>query len=259
MKENIEKMIENYNEKKGNISRREILSLLSPSILNTPLFCNCYDKDIKSDFYLYVLSDLDKLLKKYKKQENCSFLSWFSIVLQRKFIQYRIKKEKSHREIIEKRNIRFDEIEYKTPPQQKQKNVDLSKIFNLNCLSKVEKKIVDLKFGTNEHNDASLESKQRKLKLLEQRIVKNYFQLIDLHEQIGKTRDLQEKDKLKEKIKLVRQAKRKNEQQIYAINMTNSNKWIAEQLHIAEGTVSSHISRLKEKLRKNILPREKEF
>jgi hypothetical protein len=81
--EKIKELISRYNEFKNPRTKRKLISILSPVIVNYPHFYKYLDEDFCHDFYIFILSKLDKILSKYTPFSSSKFSSWFSVTINR--------------------------------------------------------------------------------------------------------------------------------------------------------------------------------
>ncbi len=252
MKKNLSEVVEKFQQKL--ISRREFLKEINHMILNTPVFAGYYEHDIKYDFYALVASMIEKIVSRYKKQKNASFETWFYIVLKRAFFNFLNKqklKEKKNKALI---NALFLESE---GWYIEKNNIDNINIFKY--LTDKEKEIISSKYGINLYNENELNEfvlkiifKLDKKRKIEDKLAKRYMQIIKIQKDILDENDLIIKEKLKEKEKTFKLYKRNLEKIFTGYCVLPSNKWVAEKLGIKDGTVSSHLNKIKNKLKNRI-------
>lgn len=248
----LEKAVENY--KKGRINRRELISILSPLILKIPSYLNSYDEDIKSDFYTNILSNLCSTIERYEKKENCTFKTWFIFVLKRQF--KRQFKERAYKRICVKSfmsaEIEYNDSLYTSCSYISQDNNE--SVIDFSQFTKLERKIIELKFGFTENPNFNREmyNKIEKKRLLQVRITDLFYQILDTDKKIRETKDIIEIEKLRNKKAELLTRKRNNEDKFSRVISTPSNKWVGEQLNIAEGTVNSYLTRIRNKMKDKV-------
>lgn len=248
MEKSFDQLIMNY--KQGRTSRRELISCLSTVIIKIPACMKCYDEDIKNEFYVFILNKLEKLIGAYTVYDNCKFITWFMVVLKRNFIQfYQRHKPEQSLYIADIQRLEYNDQEY-----YPQSGDSYKPELDLQWLSATERKIISLKYGfrveTIQPNEI-LRKIEKKL-AMEVRISGNFSRLLRIRNEIRQCNDPAKKHELQKKEEKLIQHKRKNETQYYKINLSPSNRWIGEQLHIAEGTVASYMSRIKNKVKNQI-------
>ncbi len=251
---NLDEVIDIY--RNGRIRRRELISTLSELIIKIPHYFNCYDEDIKNDYYVMILSKIDSLLQTYKKIESCKFSTWFIHILKRQYIQFHYKTQ-----FVNKNNEQYN-IEYNDEQLDnlsleysgmKNNYFENGSFLNLSQLNEIELKIVELKFGFDadifytEHVEKKVQQKSQ----LESRLIKSYNKLLEVQNEIKKSFNTDEIENLKKQESLILTRKRNNEKRYKKITPTPSNKWVSEQLNLCETTVGTYLTRIKKKL-KNI-------
>ena len=238
MKYDFSVMIEKY--KKNRISRREFLREIGIYILKYPQIHGFYDMDLRHEFYAAIASKLDKILLRYKKQENKTFFGWFNKVLKNQFISFlnRFYKEKSKYESVDSQFIEED-VAYEEP---------VAFSVELSGLTKNELEIISMKYGLNRTYDEIALRKIEKKKKLESRIAGKYVKLLKVQKQIKEENDPEKKKMLIEKERLLRESKRKLESRVKSMSLNPSNRVIADKLALKERTVSTYINRAKKKI-----------
>jgi RNA polymerase sigma factor (sigma-70 family) len=236
--------VKKFQEQK--ISRREFLKEEGGLILKMPGYLGYNDKDIQYEFYALIASKIDRIISKYKIQDNSSFETWFSLVLRRYFFHF-IKNVKQKEEIEKFIPDNFDLLT---------ENPGININLNLSCLSENEQKVVRLKYGINSesHNKENtagiilkkLDNKKR----IEEKITKKYVALLQTQKNIKTETHPDKILLLKEKEKRIRENKRKLEKEFESYSIYPTNSFVSEQLGISQGTVASYLNRVKNKMEK---------
>ncbi|HOJ49807.1 MAG TPA: hypothetical protein PKW55_03245 [Spirochaetota bacterium] len=105
----IKSLIKEYKNKKRDI--KDILEIISDLIINFPKigFSN-FDEDLCSDFYLYVVERLPKIIENYNEKESATFKTFLFLVLRRHYLNFikKFKRENFYN------NKKIDEFTLKT-------------------------------------------------------------------------------------------------------------------------------------------------
>lgn len=79
----------------GQMSRREFIGEVSGLIMYAAKLMKCRSYDWRYDYYLYIISNIGKLISYYKPSDDFSFESWFISVCKKRYISFiRLKKSK---------------------------------------------------------------------------------------------------------------------------------------------------------------------
>lgn len=244
---NLEEIVLQYQQ--GIVDKKRLLEQLSPLIYNMPARMKQFDPDLTHSFYIYAISKVEKAIRRYNHQHNCSFRSWFFLKLQRDFFQF-IKKYK--------RRLKFDELicdsrDFTYIPAEKREERESMGILKKGVLNKREKRIVKLKYGIDDSglSEESLD-KVRKIKLLEDELSKKYYQLLTIEKEIAATSCPRTKTSLRIRAGEVRRIKRAIEKRYNRYKLWPTDKWVASQLKIKRGTVSSYLHTIRQKIKKEL-------
>lgn len=233
----------------GIIPRREIISLLNGLIFKAIKVYKLKDKEIINEFYLFILSDFEKIIMKYDEPRFENFELWFLKVIKRRFLNF-IK--------IEKRNAKFefknvDNIEIENIPYKKEDKINYSNIINnlnLSILSKKERKILELKLGQTNDQEIreTILNKIDKAQKIEDTLSFKYVKLLNLQSDIIKERDITKKQKLQDLEKIIKNSKRRVEKLLESLKLVPSDTVIAKRLGMSKSTVAVYYNRIKHKL-----------
>lgn len=258
----VKKLVMRFNEFKSPSVKRKLISILSPAIIQYPVYYKYNDKDFQHDFYIYVISKFDKLLSAYKPLSDCKFSTWFSLIMSRKLWNFtRIRKCEKSRKVEE--NFINEEAHDKyfvAEDTVKYEDEDPYDFFNtiLNSdLSIKEKKILILKFSNAcimENEDPQLIKKMQRIERIKQRIHKNQFAISRLKKQLRKCTTEEERGEIIKDIERIETSQRNKMKILEDTDISRSNTWIAEQLNIKTSTVSSLLLRAKRKLQERNAP-----
>lgn len=258
----LKKLILRYKIYQNNKTKRKIISILSPAIVQYPILQKCTDPDLQHDFYIFVLSKFDKLFSKYNPVDYCKFSTWFSIIMNRNFwlfLKYkkREKDSKIETEIIDENLHNKYFVAEKSVEYEKDEDDSQFDFFNtiLNShLSKKEKKIIILKFSNSclvSNEDPIFLRKMERVEMLKERINRNQFTIFKLQKLLLSCDSKKKRNEITseiEKIKICQENKKKLLNSFY---VCRSNKWVAKQLGLKTSTVSSLLMRAKKKLQKD--------
>ena len=182
--------------KKGLISRREIIPPLTNLILNSLKCYNIKNKEIIHDFYLLILSNLEKILNDYDEERFKEFESWFKKVIKRKFLNFITRENRIFTLALER--TEYVEIEDLLDNNCKY-GIDYITLFNnlnLSRLSDKEREILRLKLGFTSDKEVVdfITEKIQRIKEIEDTLSFKYVKLLKIHYDILKT--VREEDKI---------------------------------------------------------------
>ncbi len=233
----------------GRLSRREIISVLTPTILIIPKLFKNYDPDIRSEFYMEILGSIEKIVSKYKEIENCRFETWFIFVLKRCFVLY-LRRNKKRDNLCGDRELDENKLRSHYNDKNSEQPHEHYKITNL---TDTERTILKYKFGFYSEDLITCDKVEEKMKRkisMEIKMNSYYQQLLKIQMQQKYMLSELEMAILKEKEQRIYNNKRKIEKVYAKYKIQPSNRWIAEKLDIAEGTVSSLINRIRDKIKR---------
>lgn len=238
--------------KKGEISRKEFLKLISKYIFLVANLKKFYGRDIKHDFFFYIAGKIEKIIKNYRKIEGASFEDWIFVVLKNQFLYFlktRIKKSDNEKAIY---LLGFNEELFEE-----------NSLFENNCKDKIdfsfltykERLVAAFKFGINFFDIKSsgvseiILKKIEKRKKLELKFNKRNLQIIKLQNSINNTYEIEKKEFLVEKEKVVKRYRDNIATMLNKFSIYPSNKWVSERLGISQGTVAAFIFKIKRKIK----------
>lgn len=245
---------------KSPAAKRQLISTLSPLIVNYPLFFKIHNTDFHHDFYIFVLSRFDKIFSTYTPKNDCKFITWFSIILNRNlklFITLK-KKKNAHRlneEIINEENekkyfVAENNIKYENDDEN-EKYYDFINTILKSPLSRKEKKIIILKFSNcsfTNSEDPALLKKMQTFELIKERIHKNQLTIIRLERLLSNCDNSELYEKIMKRIKKIKLARKNKLELLENFNICRSNNWLAKELQMKRSTVSSLLMRARKKL-----------
>jgi len=135
----IKEIIRKYKEEK--IDFKTVLENLSDFIVNFPkIGFSVFDEDICSDYYVYVLDRLPKIIKDYNENENATFKTFFYLVLRRQYLNFikQYNKNQDKKEYINE-NLCYEDLT----------NIKITTKEVINILSKLDNKsrlLIKLRF-----------------------------------------------------------------------------------------------------------------
>ncbi|MBQ1998429.1 MAG: sigma-70 family RNA polymerase sigma factor [Spirochaetales bacterium] len=251
-----------FNMNKSPAVKRQLISALSPLTVHYPQYFKIFNKDFQHDFYIFILSKFDKLFALYTPKDDCKFITWFSLILNRNlklFIRLRKKKNALNlrEEIIDEKKekeyfVAENNIKYENDNENEdEKYYDFINTILKSPLSPKEKKIIILKFSNfcfTDSEDPILLRKFHILELLKERIHKNQLNIIRLERLLFKCNNPELCEKITKRINKIKQARKSKLELLENFNMCRSNKWLAKEMNIKNSTVSSLLMRAKKKL-----------
>ena len=258
----IKNLVIRFRNFKSSSTKRKLISILSPIIVQYPAYYKYKDKDFHHDFYLFVISNFDKLLCSYKPLTDCKFMTWFSLILNRKLWSFlRIERRKrSHRieenftrkELHDTYSVAEDTVTY-----EKEELYDFCNTILHSNLSLKEKKVLILKFSNAciaKTEDPLLIKKMHRIEEIKQRIHKNQFTILRLKKLLSECICEERRKKIIENLERVENSQQNKKKVLESFDICRSNKWIAQQLNIKTSTVSSLLLRAKKKLKDENTP-----
>lgn len=257
-KENIEKKNNNkelkeviVNYRSGKITREKLINILTPYIYNLPAKLLQFDPDLTHNFYVHVISRLDKSLARYNVQSDCTFLSWFYVKLKRDFFQFM----KKHKRRLRGESHIESSGELDSLAHQRLEIAEKVSILEGDCLNKREKMIVRLKYGieNSQLNEASI-GKLKRVRLLEKELNKKYYRLLDIQKELVETGCPRRRMELRLRERETRRIKRLIEKRYSSYNLWPSDRWVGRKLKLKRGTVSYYLYRIKQKLKREFAP-----
>lgn len=236
--------------KKGRITRRELLRIIKDLILVIPSCFNNYDEDIRSEFFAFIMGQIEKMLMSYEKRPDATFQTWFSRVLKRKYRYFMKRKDKKTDEytVYEETSTMAEQYAGSYETRQENYTIDLPE-FTVG-----EQRVFMEKYGVEQASaklvDSIIEKSIRRRKVQSQ-IVLQYYKIIECQKLQGETVDPGEITLLKQKEQTARRRKREYERKYHAFCMYPTNEWVARKLNISPGTVASYLGRIKKKIIKH--------
>lgn len=256
----MKKLAARFKINKSPAVKRQLISALSPLTVHYPQFFKIYDTDFHHDFYIFILSKFDQIFSVYVPKNNCKFITWFSLILNRNlrlFIKLKRRKNarKLHEEIIDEKKekeyfVAENNIKYENDEENEKCYDFINTILN-SPLSTKEKKIIILKFSNfcfADSEDPALLKKFQLFELLEERIHKNQLNILRLERLLFKCKNTELHEKITKRINKIKQARKSKLELLENFNMCRSNKWLAKEMNIKNSTVSSLLMRAKKKL-----------
>jgi DNA-directed RNA polymerase specialized sigma24 family protein len=232
-------------------NRREIISLLSPVIFKLMDYWKLFEPDIRSGFYCSLLGRLETVIAKYRYRENIQFMTWFQKVIRREYFKFYHQHKKQ--EIREKISIekfydqyQEDALQPQTPAQENSRLVSL-----LQRLSDKEKEVFLRKTGFYESRtaDEPLSRRQIIFQILEQKTERYFIRLIKIQHEILQETDTLKKSVLKLKERQIHHRYQEIRNKLSRYKLTRTNKTVADQMKIGEGSVSTYMKRIRKKLK----------
>lgn len=247
--EELKKALINY--RCGKLTKEKLINILTPYIYNLPAKLLHFDPDLTHNFYVHVISRLDRSLARYNEQSDCTFLSWFYVKLKRDFFQFM----KKHKRKLRGESLIQSSEELDNLPQQRADMREKIKLLEGDTLNKREKMIVKLKYGIENSrlSEASI-NKLRGKRLLEKELNKKYYKLLTIHKELAETSCPRRRMELRLREKETRRIKRLIEKRYNSYNLWPSDKWVGSKLKLKRGTVSYYLYRIKQKLKKDFSP-----
>ena len=240
--------------------KRQLISALSPLIVNYPQFFKIQDIDFHHDYYIFILSKFDQIFSAYTPKNNCKFITWFSLVLNRNlrlFIKLKRKKNahKLQEEVIDEKKekeyfVAENNIKYEND-EENEKCYDFINTILKSPLSLKEKKVIILKFANlcfTDSEDPTLLKKFQLFELIKERIHKNQLNILRLERLLLKNNNTEVYEKITKRIKKIKQSRKNKLELLENFNICRSNKWLAKEMNIKNSTVSSLLMRAKKKL-----------
>ncbi len=249
----------------------EIADMLAIYVYNYPRIVFKASEDVCSDFYEYILRNLDKILNSYSICD-ARFITWFTIILRTRFFTF-IKHQKStdskimslDRENVDNVTLHNKLNDYRSYNSEEKKRmnrmldeitvflsdkmrlyfhlyyVDIIRPEDIRFVSVFLKRgILETVKGINKIKAELIERTEKKINI-ETKLEKIYQNIIKAQEVSNK---IGEKDARKRQLKLLNEYMR-----VKTIPSYNS---IAEFCGVPSGTVSSNIARMKRQVRKLI-------
>jgi len=236
---------------KEKISKRELLKELNDLILKTPNYYGYFDKDVKYEFYAYLISKIEKIISCYREIPEATFTTWFNVVLKRQFYLFIKKYKTQEQETVEYiENINGDQCNCRSSSINRYN-------FDFSHLTEKELIIFRLKYGIYNFDDELKESnsiiidKLNRKRIIEDKIAGKYHMLINLQKQIQLESDKTTRNNLKERLAKVVENKRQLESKFSKFSMLPTNKWVGNKLGLSAGTVGAYLNKIKIKIKKN--------
>ncbi len=251
----MEKVLDNVllkkiiNFKKGLISKREILPLLTNLFFSYLKFYRTDDREIINEFYLFFISHLEKIISNYDEAKFKNFEVWFKKVIKNKFLNFLNTKNIKSQFAIQKAN----DVELENLIYEKENNSEYSNILdklNLSRITSKEKEILKFKLGYVEDEDIreTILRKIEKVRKIEDVISFKYIKLLKIHSAMLVENDINKKEELKNMEKNIREEKRKLEKKLYSIKILPPDNIISKKLGLSKNTVSAFFSRIRKKI-----------
>jgi DNA-directed RNA polymerase specialized sigma24 family protein len=238
----------------GKITRREFLKETGIYIVKYPHFLGYHDDDIRHEFYAFIASKLDGIIKKYDNVRDISFLGWFNKVLKNQFMSF-MKSQKTKKICEQQLESCFADADLFEAVEKKENVLQI----DLSDLTDNERKIIFLKYGfdasTSAHSFIN-EKIERKI-FLEDRLTRKYIKLLKIQKAIINEIDPVKKKELVIEELALKRSKRKIEKVVKSLSLNLPVTLIEKESGITVRTVATYISRAKKKIRekglKNII------
>lgn len=242
----------------GLVSRREFIDNVSSMILFVPKCMKCYDYDIRYDFYLEIISNIEKIIKLYKQDTPYTFQTWFINLLKKRFISF-----------MRIRNLKFvhltnDALTDIFEQNQKDDIIDFDNeeyIFNQLDLSELNEKELELikaKYGFYSNEEAQTNpiakehSDLQKLKNdVSKKITRNYTRLLDIQFKIQQESNPDKIQKLQEIESKLIKYKRSLENRLSSMKTNTSIRDLANYFNLSKNTINKYILSAEKKIYKN--------
>ncbi len=256
----IKELVCRYNEFRNPRTKRKLISILSPVIVNFPHFYKYLDEDLCHDFYIFILSKLDKILSKYTPLSTAKFSSWFSVTMSRNlwlFIycekrknKYKIDEISADEDMEKKYFVSENTVKYESNDNECYDFFNT--ILHNSKLSKKEKKIMILKFlnmSIFPYEDPTLQKKIEKIETIKNRINKNRLHIFNLQKKLCNCKSEKKRKEILDELARIKKYYDYKKEHLKNLSLCRSNKWVAQQLGLRISTVSSLVLRAKKKLR----------
>lgn len=257
--EKIKELISRYNEFKNPRTKRKLISILSPVIVNYPHFYKYLDEDFCHDFYIFILSKLDKILSKYTPFSSSKFSSWFSVTINRNlwlFIhcekrknKYRIEEIQADENVEKKYFVSENTVKYESDDNECYDFFNT--ILHSSILSGKEKKIMILKFlnmSIFPYEDPTLQKKIERIETIRHRINKNRLHIFNLQKKLCNCKSEKKRKEISDELTRIKKYYDHKKECLKNLSICRSNKWVAQQLGLKTSTISSMVMRAKKKL-----------
>ena len=239
----------------GQMSRREFIGEVSGLIMRAARAMNCRSYDWRYDYYLYVVSDIDKLISCYKPDDNFEFETWFVAICKKRYISF-IRHKKSRWCSVSDANLteifnNSSEICIDSPlPSYSYEMLDYS------GLTSLEQEIIKARYGIMDDAATNISAgliqnarEEEKLKIADL-IAKKYAKLLDIRTKIQNA-DEEESAELRSKEQRIIRRKRTLENRYNGIKTQNSLSVLCKMYNISRYAIEKALQSAENKLYQN--------
>ena len=244
----------------GQMSRREFISEVSGLIMRAARAMNCRSYDWRYDFYLYIISGIDKLISCYKPDDDFEFETWFVAICKKRYISFiRLKKSKW----CSVSDANLEEIFNDSMSVTDMRNMGYAnqsysyEMLDYSCLTDFEKEIIKARYGildddahTNRNAGQLQIARENEKTQLADMIAKKYAQLLDIRTKISQADD-DSAESLKDRERKIVQRKRALESRYNGIKETNSLNVLCQMYNISRYNLERTLKNAENKLYQN--------
>lgn len=237
---------------KGRITKRELLRVIADLILIIPPSKGNFDDDQRSEFFAFIMGDIERILKSYRPMEKASFKTWFAKVLTRKYLYFLKRRNKDNDTFIEYESSCDMDKHYADPVspgiEEYQPEDSMLPVFSVG-----EQNVIMEKYGKENPSAEFVErivEKSRRKRIIQSRVISQYYKMIKYQRLQKAAVDSDELAQLKKKEQEIKRRKREYEKIYNSYSIFPTNEWVAQRLNISPGTVASYLDRIRKKILK---------
>ncbi len=240
----------------GQMSRREFIGEISGLVMRAARAMNCRSYDWRYDFYLDVISGIDKLMSCYKPDDNFEFETWFVAICKKRYISF-IRHKKSRWCSVSDASLTeifndSSELNVDNPLQSYS-----YEMLDYSGLSVFEQELIKARYGILDQNgknnkqaglmQASREEEKQKIADL---IAKKYAKLLDIRTKIQNANE-EDTAELRSKEQRVIRRKRMLENRYNGVKTLNSLSTLCKMYNISRYALEQTLKAAENKLYQN--------
>ena len=243
----------------GQMSRREFIGEISGLVMRAAHAMNCRSYDWRYDFYLSIVSNIDKLISCYKPDDNFEFETWFVAICKKRYISF-IRHKKSKWCRVSDANL--TEIFNNSSEMTADNNTQSYsyEMLDYTGLTTLEKEVIKARYGILDQDKSTNqtaglmqnEREEKKLKIADL-IAKKYAKLLDIRAKIqdAEEENIEETDKLRSKEQRIIRRKRTLENRYNGIKTLNSLSFLCKMYNISRYALEQTLKSAENKLYQN--------
>ena len=216
----------------------------------------CRSYDWRYDFYLYIISNIDKIIECYKPNDDFTFEVWFVTLCKKRYISFiRMKKAKW----ISVSDANLTEIFNDSHAVNTDKHTESYsyEMLDYSGLSALEQELIKARYGILNDNNAANQTaglmqnaREEEKNRLAELIAKKYAKLLDIRTKIQNA-DEDKANELRLKEQQIIRGKRRLENRYNGIKTLNSLKTLCQIYHISRYNLEKTLKAAENKLYQN--------